>query len=103
MSADTMVDAIALSSPSGRMSKRARKAAEERLANALFGPGSGFAGFNPPKTDEQKRRDRIVQLRSRLADCQRFYSFQPRSRKWPREIAAIMAELAELESVECES
>ncbi len=29
-SADTMSDAIALSSPSGRMSKRARKAAEGR-------------------------------------------------------------------------
>ena len=36
--ADTMSDAIALSSPSGRMSKRARKAAESRLALALFGP-----------------------------------------------------------------
>lgn len=35
--ADTMTDAIALSSPSGRMSKRARKAAEQRLCMALFG------------------------------------------------------------------
>ena len=36
--ADTMSDAIALSSPSGRMSNRARKAAHERLRLALFGP-----------------------------------------------------------------
>ncbi len=38
--ADTMSDAIALSSPSGRMSKRARAAAEKRLAKALFGDES---------------------------------------------------------------
>lgn len=36
---DTMSDAIALSSPSGRMSKSARKKANARLAEALFGPG----------------------------------------------------------------
>jgi hypothetical protein len=34
-----MSEAIALSSPSGRMSKRARAAAEKRLVEALFGPG----------------------------------------------------------------
>ena len=36
---DTMVDAIALSSPSGRMSARARRAAGERGRIALFGGG----------------------------------------------------------------
>jgi hypothetical protein len=33
---DTMIDAIALSSPSGRMSKRARNAAMKRLVARLF-------------------------------------------------------------------
>ena len=33
---DTIVEAIAQSSPSGRMSKRARKAAQERLRAELF-------------------------------------------------------------------
>lgn len=42
---DTMSDAIALSSPSGRISKRARAAAEKRLSAALFGDGS----FNRPE------------------------------------------------------
>lgn len=42
--ADTMSEAIALSSPSGRMSKRARTAAQKRLSMALFGPG----GLQPP-------------------------------------------------------
>ena len=36
--ADTMSDAIAMSSPNGRMSKRARMAADKRLSAALFGP-----------------------------------------------------------------
>ena len=47
---DTMVDAIALSSPSGNMSKRARKAAEKRLANALFGP-AGLVPAQRPVVD----------------------------------------------------
>jgi hypothetical protein len=34
---DTLVDVIALSSPSGHMSRRARKAAQERLRIELFG------------------------------------------------------------------
>jgi len=34
---DTIVDAIAQSSPSGRMSKRARNAAQKRLRAELFG------------------------------------------------------------------
>lgn len=38
--ADTMSDAIALSSPSGRMSKRARRAAEKLFDKALFGDDS---------------------------------------------------------------
>jgi hypothetical protein len=37
--ADTMSEAIALSSPNGHMSKRARTAATKRLALALFGTG----------------------------------------------------------------
>lgn len=47
---DTMVEAIALSSPSGRMSKRAREAAVKRLGDALFGEGSGFELPPPPRT-----------------------------------------------------
>lgn len=35
--ADTMSDAIAMSSPNGRMSKRARKVAEKKLSTSLFG------------------------------------------------------------------
>jgi hypothetical protein len=69
-----MADAIALSSPSGRMSKRARTAAQSRLADALFGPDSGFAGFEHVPTAEETRAGRIVQLERLLADWRRVYA-----------------------------
>src|SRR6185437_2647944 len=47
--ADTMSDAIALSSPSGRMSERARNAATERLGKQLFGE----KGLAAPKGPEE--------------------------------------------------
>ena len=37
-SGDSMIDAIAISSPSGKMSKRARKAADRRWADKVFTP-----------------------------------------------------------------
>jgi hypothetical protein len=37
--ANTMSDAIAIASPNGRMSKRAKANATKRLGEALFGPG----------------------------------------------------------------
>jgi hypothetical protein len=56
-----MSDAIALSSPSGRMSRRARKAAEGRLRLALFGDGSLTA-------EEVAERDR-ERIRLRAQGC----------------------------------
>ncbi len=60
--ADTMSDAIALSSPSGRMSKRARNAAARKLGEALFGPGGATreelmgSGPKPPSEAEYLRQ-----------------------------------------------
>lgn len=55
---NTMSDAIALSSPCGRMSKRARAAAEKRLSEALFGPGGltreKLMGKAPEWTPQQR-------------------------------------------------
>lgn len=53
-SANTMSDAIALSSPSGRMSKRARAAAERKLAQDLFG------GYERPKPPQPSRREVLL-------------------------------------------
>jgi hypothetical protein len=47
-----MSEAIALSSPCGRMSKRAREAAMNRLGAALFG---GYKRELPPQPSERER------------------------------------------------
>lgn len=56
--ADTMSEAIALSSPNGRMSKRTKDAATKRLSTALFGP-NGLQGpqVKQPTEIERLRRD----------------------------------------------
>jgi hypothetical protein len=67
----TMIDAIALSSPSGRMSKRARKAAEERLSIELFGTPkvtlANLKGPLPQQTQAQKR-ERLLQRAAELRE-----------------------------------
>ena len=50
-----MGDAIALSSPSGRMSKRARQAAQKRLGQALFGPEGLQRPGLPPQPSAKAR------------------------------------------------
>lgn len=61
----TMGDAIALSSPSGRMSKRARAAAQERLRVELFGAGGLARPSIPPQPSEIER---LLQHAARLRD-----------------------------------
>jgi len=51
-----MSEAIALSSPSGKMSKRARKRAEERLRVALFGPN----GLQKPPPKQWERKELLL-------------------------------------------
>ena len=100
---DTMSDAIALSSPSGRMSKRARKAAQDRITMALFGPGSGFIGWKHVPTDEERRQDRIVQLRSyiqTLRTCCANKLRTGRANKTTKALDAAIAELAALKAEE---
>ncbi len=47
-------DAIALSSPSGRMSKRARKAALDRISRELFGDGTCLAPTVRQESEEER-------------------------------------------------
>jgi hypothetical protein len=62
--ADTMSDAIALSSPNGRMSNRARRAAERKLSDALFGPGGlTWEKLKGPPPPEPTPAERAVRLR----------------------------------------
>lgn len=60
--ADTMSDAIALSSPNGRMSKRAKKAATDRLARALFGD------YKEPAPPQPSKREVLLRQAARLRD-----------------------------------
>src|SRR4051812_20585895 len=62
--ADTMSDAIALSSPNGRMSKRAKEEAVKRLGKALFGDGSCFKN----ETAQPSARDRLLAQAARLRE-----------------------------------
>lgn len=59
--ADTMSDAIALSSPNGRMSKRAKIDAQKRLSRALFGD------YVPPTLPPQPSE--IEKLQREAAQC----------------------------------
>jgi len=61
---ETMGEAIALSSPSGRMSKRARKAAERRLSTALFGEG----GLAPPHASQGDPIEVLLRRAKELRD-----------------------------------
>lgn len=54
-SADTMSEAIAISSPSGRMSKAARKRAVARLSKELFGEG----GLQPPEPEQPTKAESL--------------------------------------------
>lgn len=61
--ANTMSEAIALSSPSGGMSARARRAAEKRLAVALFGSDGLPHPACPQPTEAEAKLRRAKYLR----------------------------------------
>ena len=86
---DTMSDAIALSSPSGRMSKRARREAEKRLSVALFGP----SGLIPEERAQADRVECLLRSAKRLRDLA---ARGMKVRAYPREAARLEAEAAAL-------
>lgn len=90
--ADTMMDAIALSSPSGRMSKRARQAAERRLAIALFGL-EGLV-IERPKPTPAQRRERLLQ---RATELRQLAAKGMRPRAFIREAERVEAEANDIE------
>jgi hypothetical protein len=54
--ADTMSEAIAISSPNGRVSKRAKEEAVKRLHKVLFGEG----GLQPEPVAQPSERERLL-------------------------------------------
>lgn len=66
--ADTMSDAISMTSPNGRMSGRAKAAMQENLRVALFGKaGLPQPGLPPQPTKQESLRRQAANLRD-LAD-----------------------------------
>lgn len=88
-----MGDAIALSSPSGHMSGRARKAAQERLRVALFGRD----GLHRQTCPQPSKRERLLRQAANLRDLA---SRGMRPRAFIRDALALEAEAAALESGE---
>lgn len=87
--ADTMSLAIAISSPSGRMSNRARKAAQRQLSVALFGEG----GYQKPSPPQPTKKERLLQQAARLRDLA---ARGMRPRAFIRDAQALEAEAAAL-------
>lgn len=91
--ADTMSDAIALGSPSGRTSKRGRKAAEERLSLALFGPG----GLATPVVKQPTKAAYLLGRAASLRDWATRQSTERRACKYYEEAERCEAEAAALD------
>lgn len=89
-SGNTMSDAIALSSPNGRMSKRARAAAEERLRVALF--GADGLQLNPPE-----QPDKAAVLRRSANTLRELAGHGMSTRKFLKEAAKLEEQAAALE------
>lgn len=90
--ADTMSDAISLSSPNGRMSNRAKLAMQEALRVKLFGQEGLQRPILTPQPDKaQKMRWRIRDLRAMAARGMSVRAFT-------REAEALEAELATMEA-----
>lgn len=62
--ADTMSEAISISSPNGRVSKRAREVAQNRLSVALFGP----QGLQAPQVAPEGDKARLMRQAATLRD-----------------------------------
>lgn len=63
---DTMSEAIAMSSPNGSMSKRARKAAMRRLEVMLFGEAGIGAAIAPKPLPQRSERELLIEQAERL-------------------------------------
>lgn len=89
--ANTMSDAIALSSPSGRMSKRARREAEKRLFRDLFGDGSCLRPQLPKQDKAAQLRRSAKDLRDLAARGMSTGKFNRAADKMEREAEAVDA------------
>ncbi len=88
---DTMSEAIALSSPNGKMSKAAKARAEKRLGEALFDPG----GMPAPQVAQPSE---IERLRRQAKELNELAERGMSPRKFKKEAARLEAEAAAIEA-----
>lgn len=84
---DTFVDIIALTSPSGRMSKRALKAAQARLGKELF-PDSLASPSCPQSSNAEYLLRQAAELRSLAARGMKPRSYLRKAEALEREALA---------------
>lgn len=87
--ADTMSMVIAMTSPSGRMSKRAQEAARKELSLALFGEG----GLQRARPSQPSRKERLLREAANLRDLA---ARGMKTRAFTKEAARLEAEAAKL-------
>lgn len=83
--ADTMSEAIALSSPDGHMSKRARETAVKRHTEALFGPGGLAHPRGPDIPEAVALRRRAQELRDLAARGMSPRKYVKQAERWEAE------------------
>lgn len=86
--ADTMSDAIAMSSPSGKVSGRAQAAAQNRLRESLFGEG----GLQRPKTPQPEGTEKAELLRQQATELRNLADRGMRPKVHVREAERLEAE-----------
>ena len=90
---DTMIEAIAQSPPSGAMSKRARKAAQERLRQELFGDGL--------KQTLSRQPSKAKRLRRQAAELRELASRRMHPKVYKRKAAELEKQAAKIEEELC--
>ena len=90
--ADTMSDVIAMSSPSGRMSRRALAQAQERLRVALFGVNGLQREPTPQPTEEERLRRQAARLRDLAAGGMRTRAYNREADRLEREADTLAQE-----------
>lgn len=86
-----------LSSPSGRMSKRARTAAEKRIESELFGPG-GIDAAVAPRVRQPTKAAYLLGRAASLRDWATRQSTERRACKYYEEAERCEAEAAALDN-----
>lgn len=83
-----------LLSPSGKMSQRARKAANERQASRLFPPGYWESVKKAPPSESEKKASHVKDTLRRITELRQLAAHGMFPRKYKKEADRLETELA---------